>query len=114
MILVVDDDADARDLLSELFKQHGYIVASAENGRAALAQIHNWDVPPALILLDLFRPVMDGQTFLRRARQERQLRNVPIIVTTADPWVEPPGADAILSKPLRPEILVATVRRFLD
>jgi CheY-like chemotaxis protein len=46
MILVVDDDADARDALSELFKQHGYIVASAENGRAAIDRIHDWDVRP--------------------------------------------------------------------
>jgi len=114
MILIVDDDTDAREALGELLRQRGYSVICAENGEAAFNQIRNWNAPPALILLDLFMPIMGGQAFLRRARADRRLRNVPIIVTTADPWAEPPEADAILSKPLRPETLIAAIRRFLD
>jgi CheY-like chemotaxis protein len=69
-ILVVDDDSDAREALGELLKQRGYSVVCAENGLAALDEIRTRRVPPALILLDLSMPVMDGRTFLRRARED--------------------------------------------
>ena len=114
MILVVDDEVDAREALGELLGQRGYSVICAEDGEDALDQVRNWNAPPALILLDLFMPVMDGQVFLRRASEDRRLRNVPIIVMTADPCAEPLGADAILIKPLRPAILITTIRRVLE
>src|SRR5216683_3071101 len=68
-ILVVDDDLDACEALSEFLKLNGYTVACAENEQIALAEIRTRPVPPALILLDMLMPVMDGQTFLTRARQ---------------------------------------------
>ncbi len=61
-ILVVDDDLDACEALSEFLKLNGYNVACAENGQIALAEIRTRPVPPALILLDMLMPVMDGQT----------------------------------------------------
>jgi CheY-like chemotaxis protein len=112
-IFVVDDDSDSRDALSELLKLCGYNVACAENGLAAMDEIGTWRVPPALILLDLAMPVMDGHTFLRRAREDCRINNVPIIITTATPWAHSSGADAILIKPLKPEILLPAVRRFV-
>jgi CheY-like chemotaxis protein len=112
-ILVVDDDSDAREALGELLTQHGYTVACAENGLAALDEIRKRRVSPALILLDLSMPVMDGRTFLRRAREDCHIKNVPIVVTTADLWAQPSGADAILTKPLKVESLLCTVRRFV-
>jgi CheY-like chemotaxis protein len=112
-ILVVEDDADAREALSELLTISGYPVASAENGLAALDQIRNWEAVPALILLDLLMPVMDGHAFLHEARKDRRMENVPIIVITADLWAQPAAADAILRKPINPKLLLRLIRRFL-
>jgi CheY-like chemotaxis protein len=112
-ILVVDDDPDAREALSELCRLEGYEAASAENGLVALDEIHGRRVCPALILLDLYMPVMDGHTFLCQARKDSSTANVPIIVMTGDLGAQPSGADAILRKPLKPEFLFQMIRRFL-
>jgi CheY-like chemotaxis protein len=112
-ILVVEDDLDAREGLCEWLKQRGHHVASAANGLSALHEIRTLRDPPALILLDLFMPVMDGYAFLQRARQDGRIKHVPIVVMTGDPWAPPSGADAILTKPFKSEILLYTIRRFL-
>src|SRR6266851_7160740 len=49
---------------------------------------------------------MDGQTFLSQARQDDRIKDVPIVVATAHPSVEAPGASAVLGKPVRPERLL--------
>jgi CheY-like chemotaxis protein len=64
--------------------------------------------------LDVQMPVMDGRAFLRRARQDYQIKDVPIIVATAYPSSGAPGATAILSKPLRPERLLSVVRQLFQ
>jgi CheY-like chemotaxis protein len=114
IILVIDDDLDAREALSEFLKVNGYVVACAENGQVALDQIETWQVPPGLIVLDVQMPVMDGRAFLHRARQDYQIKDVPIIVATAYPSSGAPGATAILSKPLRPERLLSVVRQLFQ
>ncbi len=112
-VLVVDDDPDTRELLCELLMRRGYPVAWSENGLAAFERIQTSRVLPGVILLDLVMPLMDGHTFLRRAREHPLIKKVPIIFTTADSWAEAPGADAILNKPFKPGMLIATVGRFL-
>jgi CheY-like chemotaxis protein len=112
-ILVIDDDFDAREALSEFFTVNGYTVACAENGQVALDQIGTGKCPPDLIVLDVQMPVMDGRAFLHRVRQDHQIKDVPIIVATAYPSRGAPGATAILSKPVRPERLLSAVRQFL-
>ena len=113
-ILVVDDDLGAREAMSEFLRLHGFTVACAENGQAALDHICNWQVEPALILLDVLMPVMDGHTFLKHAQQDDRIKNIPIIVTTAQPSASPLGASATLAKPVRPERLLTLVRRFVQ
>jgi CheY-like chemotaxis protein len=113
-ILVVDDDVGAREAMSEFLSLNGFTVACAENGQAALDEIGNSQVEPALILLDVLMPVMDGHTFLKHALQDDRIKNIPIIVTTAQPSTSPPGATATLAKPIRPERLLTLVRRFLQ
>jgi CheY-like chemotaxis protein len=112
-ILVIEDDGDVREALSEFLELYGYTVVCSENGRSALAEIRTRAVSPALILLDLLMPVMDGQTFLSRARQDQRIKGVPIVVVTAHPSVEAPGASAVLRKPIKAERLLSTVRRFV-
>jgi len=80
-VLIVDDDADTRDLLRRALEHEGMAVREAADGREALDRIAAWQ--PDLILLDLMMPVMDGFEFLRRLRHGETRDHVPVIVLTA-------------------------------
>ncbi|MBI3864110.1 MAG: response regulator [Planctomycetia bacterium] len=80
-ILVVEDDSNARSLMTRILKGDGWSVTEAENGRSALAALPN--SIPALILLDLMMPEMDGFTFLRELRKEPAWRSIPVVIVTA-------------------------------
>jgi CheY-like chemotaxis protein len=80
-VLVVDDDATVRQLLRRMLEPEGYTVVEAENGRAALERLR--EGPPALILLDLMMPEMDGFEFLTEFRRNEGWRTIPIVVITA-------------------------------
>ena len=80
-VLVVDDDADTRSRLNALLARNGWTVTEAENGRAALDAVRLR--APALVLLDLNMPEMDGFTFLREFRSVPAWIEVPVIVMTA-------------------------------
>ena len=80
-VLVVDDDADFRDLARRVLEREGYSVVEAENGRAALARLR--DTVPGVILLDLMMPEMDGFDFVAAVRAEAAWRALPIVVITA-------------------------------
>jgi two-component system chemotaxis response regulator CheY len=102
MILVVDDDPDILDALSEILEGEGYRVRRARNGREAFERLG--PVPPQLILLDLMMPVMDGWEFATRLREDDiPSSEVPIIVLSADRNVGAKarelGAVGHLSKP---------------
>jgi CheY-like chemotaxis protein len=80
-ILVVDDDRSTRRLLRRMLEPVGYSVEEADNGRSALeAMTAN---RPALVLLDLMMPEMDGFEFLREVAARSGWRDVPIVVVTA-------------------------------
>jgi hypothetical protein len=80
-VLVVDDDADFRELARRMLEREGYTVIEAENGRAALDQLR--DATPGAILLDLMMPEMDGFDFVAAVRAEASWQAVPIVVITA-------------------------------
>ena len=80
-VLVVDDDATTSDLLLMVLEDEGYAAEGAPDGQRALALAAE-GTPPALILLDVRMPFMDGWAFLR-AYRERYPRPVPVIVVTA-------------------------------
>lgn len=79
-ILVADDDPEMVSILVEALSHKGYRVATARNGREALARVE--DERPQLILLDMKMPIMDGWTFAR-VLHERYGRSIPIVVITA-------------------------------
>ncbi len=79
-VLVVDDDADARERLRRSLGREGWTVDEAENGRIALERVSQ--ARPSLILLDLMMPEMDGFGFLRALRA-RPDGDVPVVVLTA-------------------------------
>jgi signal transduction histidine kinase/DNA-binding response OmpR family regulator/HAMP domain-containing protein len=80
-ILVVDDDAATRETIRRMLEKDGWTVAEAENGRAGLERAEA--NPPALILLDLMMPEMDGFEFLTRVRKGSAGHDVPILIITA-------------------------------
>ena len=79
--LVIDDLPDNRALLATLLEREGWKVEQADNGRTGLDALaaHR----PALILLDLMMPVMDGFEFLRELRNREDGRDIPVVVVTA-------------------------------
>lgn len=81
-ILIVDDDADVREMLSQFFTIEGYAVSTAQNGREALEQLHHGEQPD-LILLDLMMPVMDGWQFRAEQQRDPTLASIPVVVLSA-------------------------------
>jgi CheY-like chemotaxis protein len=81
-VLIVDDDADVRDLVSSTLESSGMQTAQADNGRTALDWL-NENQLPSLILLDLMMPVMDGFAFLDKIRDDDELVDLPVVVLTA-------------------------------
>jgi CheY-like chemotaxis protein len=80
-VLVVDDDAEIRQLLRRMLEPDGYRVVEADNGRVALDRLR--DVVPSVVLLDLMMPEMDGFEFVTEFRREPAWRAIPIVVITA-------------------------------
>ena len=113
-LLVVDDDPMIRQVVSHALRFEGYQVRSASNGQEALDAVEH--ERPAVVLLDMRMPVLDGWGFARELRARGS--DVPIIVMTAacDPqlWADQIGAQACLSKPFSLTELASTVGRFAD
>ena len=113
-VLIVDDDRDIRETLQEILEQEGYEVLVAKNGQEALARAR--ERRPAVVLLDLFMPVMDGVEFRRRQLQDPELADIPVVVVSAAADVEDRlgalGATGLLEKPLQIEQLFEVVARY--
>jgi two-component system phosphate regulon response regulator OmpR len=113
-ILVVDDDADVRQMLAEYLSTHGYEVALADNGAAMRKELER--AAPAVVLLDVGLPGEDGLTLARYLRERHQLGI--IMVTGADDVVDrvaglEVGADDYIAKPFDPRELRARLKSVL-
>ncbi len=111
-VLVVEDNTDQREVLSELLALNGYRVSSAENGKVALEQLDTTPIPPALILLDLSMPIMDGRAFLKRFR--RRNPKIPVLVMTGEDYPAVAGAAAVLNKPVAASALLSFIKQCLS
>jgi CheY-like chemotaxis protein len=80
-VLVVEDDEVTREVVCHALVADGWIVSEARNGREALESLEH--SVPALVLLDLVMPEMDGFEFVARLRATERGRRVPIVVVTA-------------------------------
>ncbi len=81
-VLIVDDDPDIREALSQALETEGYRVSLAVNGRDAWEKLHSGP-PPDLILLDLMMPIMNGVEFLAALRSDPALHGLPVILVSA-------------------------------
>jgi PAS domain S-box-containing protein len=79
--LVVDDEQEARDMLRRLLESHGWSVVEAANGRLAIEKLQ--ERRPAVILLDLMMPEMNGFQFVEELRKNDDWRDIPVVVVTA-------------------------------
>ena len=79
-ILVVDDDAEIRDLAELVLEKGGYSVKTASNGKQALQEARAY--PPDLILLDVNMPEMDGWEVLRFLKSDATARHLPVVMFT--------------------------------
>lgn len=113
-ILVVDDESTIREVLRRYLEREGYLVSEAADSQAALEALAS--DPPALIVLDLMLPGIDGLALARRVRQES---DVPIIMLTARGELQDrvegleSGADDYVIKPFSPSEVVARVKAVL-
>ncbi len=117
LILVVDDDETTRVLEAGVLEAEGFRVAEAPDGIAGLLEAQR--LHPALVLLDMDMPRLDGFGVLGALRQTLSGRSIPIIVVTArdDPQTEVRcielGAEDFISKPIHPTTLTARVKAVL-
>ncbi len=110
LVLVVDDDPDILEAICDILEAEGYEVERARHGEEALERIAARQ--PAVILLDLMMPVMDGVAFAQALRLRPAVRDVPIVVISADgnpQRAAAVGAAGYLAKPFDIEALLSQV-----
>jgi CheY-like chemotaxis protein len=118
-ILIVEDNADSRELLVLWLRRSGYEIAEAETGLAAIEQTRA--TRPDLIIMDLGLPGITGDAATARLKADPSTRDIPVIVNTAFPKGAPPveralaaGAAEILYKPTNLKTLLEMVHRYLS
>jgi CheY-like chemotaxis protein len=111
-IMVIEDDNETRNLLAQILELEGFQVVAFPNGAEALDYLTQ-SVPPCLIILDLYMPVMDGRQFRSAMLADPQLGSIPVVVVTA---FEPSSATAlsalrVFRKPVDIKALLGVVRQ---
>jgi two-component system, cell cycle response regulator DivK len=116
VVLVVDDDFDARTIYSIYLQAVGCSVFVASDGRTALDKAD--ELTPDVIVMDLAMPRLDGWEAIRRLRQSSWTREIPIIAISAVPQSRETafeaGCDAYLSKPCEPKVLWTQIQTLLQ
>jgi CheY-like chemotaxis protein len=117
-VLLVDDEPQVRDVGEQLLRAHGYEVATASTGEAALERVEQPGQAVDLVILDFIMPGMGGRRCLEKLRELRP--DLPIIISsgyaaeaTSDELLRQ-GANAFVSKPYQAKTLLRLVRRVLD
>jgi CheY-like chemotaxis protein len=117
MVLIVDDSPDARALYREYLEFCGFAVETADDGEEAVRKsVECW---PAVILMDLAMPGVDGWEAIRRIRANAMTAEIPIVALSAFAFGEEPerarlaGADLCLTKPCLPSQVGRVVRAML-
>jgi CheY-like chemotaxis protein len=113
VILLVEDDAEVRDAIANILRSAGFAAVPAANGLYALEHVAIFGAP-ALVIVDLTMPVMDGRQFLAERRKWASLTHVPFVVLTANATATAAelAVAEVLRKPVDAEQLLAVARRY--
>jgi two-component system cell cycle response regulator DivK len=117
LILIVDDNIDAREMYGMYLQHEGFRWTEAVNGQDAITQTAV--EKPALILMDATMPRMDGWEAIRLLKGDPATKNIPLIMLTAHAFQEhrdraaEVGVDAFLAKPVLPDQLANEICRVL-
>ncbi|MCB1324077.1 MAG: response regulator [Spirochaetales bacterium] len=117
-ILIADDQASVRNMLSDLVSHAGFTALMAENGEEAvtMATTHR----PGVIILDLMMPVKNGLQAAQEIRAVPELAETPILFLTArgqpqdEARTKEAGGSAFISKPFSPRQVLATIQQLLN
>jgi len=115
VVLIVDDDADARRMYGDYLRSKGWSVSTAPDGRSGIDKAN--DLKPDAIVLDLAMPRVDGWTVLKHLRESSWTSHIPVVVVSAvhesrDEALRT-GADAYLAKPCSPDVVWTQVAALL-
>jgi two-component system, OmpR family, alkaline phosphatase synthesis response regulator PhoP len=116
-ILVVDDDADVIDIIKYAIARDGHELLEARNGQEGL-ELARRQIPD-LIVLDIMMPEMDGLTLNSHLIQNKETKNIPVIVLTAkgrmkDVFDNIPNIRHYMEKPFEPVVLQEQIRNILQ
>ena len=116
-VLIIDDEEDYRIIARDVLESEGYEVGLAGDGEEGLAKVR--ELRPDVVLVDWMMPRLDGEGFCRRLREDARCRSLPVLMLTvkqtADEELEALhfGVDDFITKPFKPEELLARVRAAL-
>jgi len=113
IVMLVDDDEDIREMMSELLMTKGFVVLQAGNGLEAMEVLKETARLPSVVLLDMAMPTMDGSTFLRVRAEDPILKDIPVLVVSGSP---PPkaaeGIEGFLRKPVEVTQLLQAIGHY--
>lgn len=116
-ILVIEDNEQNLYLITFILEKHGYQVVQARDGREGVEIAGR--AKPALILLDMQLPVMDGYAVAQELRSNPQLADVPIVAVTSYAMVGDrerimaAGCTGYIEKPINPDTFIAEIEKYL-
>ena len=113
LILIIDDDPLAQEVLSRRLKAAGYRVIVESDGGSGIWRARSEQ--PALVISDLHMPLAPGELVILGLRMDPATARLPILVVSADPGRLGPEhkVDGVLTKPVRPAELLATIERII-
>ena len=116
-ILIVEDMADAMEIMARSLEKN-YLIVKAFNGKEALEKAIS--EKPDLILMDISLPVLDGLSVIRRIKNTKDIKDIPIVVISAGAMPHnikdamDAGCNNFIAKPVRPGLLREKVAQMVD
>jgi CheY-like chemotaxis protein len=114
-VLVIEDDTEIREALSDILSSEGYTVHTANNGQEGLDYLKTQRQKPGIIILDLMMPIMDGWHFRNHQLQDPDLAKIPVVIITADgnasQKAKAMNATAGLKKPIDLDEFLETIQK---
>jgi CheY-like chemotaxis protein len=115
LVMIVEDDHDVLESLSEILADHDYRSVGAANGQEALDRLRAAREKPCVILLDMMMPIMDGWQFRALQKDDPELGSIPVVVLTAHAKIqatrEEMQAAGYLTKPVQLKDLLRTIEQ---